>query len=323
MRILSVLLAILALLVFTFLSLAASFGMGRGIDALVQRRRVAELRSREPGTAVADRSIADSTPLDRIQILATHNSYHKQAGPLQYFLIGLAQPGEPAKLRYEHPTLYEQLDAGVRGLELDLRSRGRRLVISHAPMVDNRATCPDFRLALREIRIWSEHNPGHVPIHVLLELKEDWGMLDPRLAPWDPDALARLDALVMEEFPAGGLLVPGDVRADAGWPALGEVRGRVLFILHVDKRITPMYGGGVLWRSGAGEPGSRVQILNDPIADAAAIRDSLARGDLVRTRADADLLRDPVRARAARESGAQIVSTDYPSSGELETRTLQ
>lgn len=322
MRLLSVFLAILVVLVITFLSLAASFGTGRGIDALMQRRRVAELRSREPAPLIADRSIPDSTTLDRVQLLATHNSYHKRAGPLQYFLIGLAQPGEPARLRYEHPALYEQLEAGVRGVELDLRNRGRRLVISHVPMVDNRATCPDFRLALQEIRIWSELNPEHVPIHVLLELKEDWRLLDPRLKPWDSNALALLDALILEEFPLEGLLVPGDVGPGAAWPALSEVRGRVLFILHVDERITPLYRGGVLWRSGAGDSWARVQILNDPIADAVAIQESLARGDLVRTRADADLVRKPLRTRAARESGAQIVSTDYPDSGELSTRVL-
>jgi hypothetical protein len=60
---------------------------------------------------------------------------------------------------------------------------------------------------------------------------------------------------------------------------------------------------------------ARIQILNDPVADAASIRAARARGDIVRTRADADLADEPRRAAAALASGAQIISTDYPGSG--------
>lgn len=322
MRVLRVVLAVLLVMVVSFLSLAGSFGTARGLDAIRQIRRMGMLESPAMDLRVAlpDSTLPGDTPLDRVQVIATHNSYHIQAGPLQYFLVGLFQPGEPAKLRYTHVALYDQLDLGVRSFELDIRNRVRRIVVSHVPMVDNRATTPDLRRALEEIRLWSERNPAHVPISVLLELKEDWGFLDPRLAPWDTAALARLDTPIRSVFPTGTLLTPDSVPEDGGWPALDQVRGRVLFILHYDPRITPLYTGSTMWISAAGEGivGSRrarIQILNDPVGDAALIAASLARGDLVRTRADADLVADPARVAAALASGAQIISTDHPGSG--------
>jgi hypothetical protein len=315
-RILRLLMAFILVLVVAFLSMAASFGIGRGLDALQQARRMSTLRKAgpSPAAAIPDPQIPGNTPLDRIQVVATHNSYHLRAGPLQYFLIGLVKPGEPAKLRYQHEPIYDQLSGGVRGLELDVRNRGRRLVVSHVPMVDNRSTSPDLGLALEEIRLWSSRHPEHVPLTVLLELKEDWGFLDPRLRPWDTRALEHLDTLIRKVFPPTALILPADLSPDT-WPTLDQVRGRVLFVLHVDARITDLYGGDVLWRSGSGDPAARVQILNDPTVDGPAIAAALRRRNLVRTRADADLVRDPARLGAALTSGAQIISTDYPGAG--------
>ena len=56
--------------------------------------------------------------------------------------------------------------------------------------------------------------------------------------------------------------------------------------------------------------------LNDPIGDGALIRDLVARGYIIRTRADADTAQartgDTTMRDAALASGAQFVSTDYP-----------
>jgi hypothetical protein len=38
-------------------------------------------------------------------MIATHNSYRRRADGLRLFFIGLARPGEPAKLAYTYPSL--------------------------------------------------------------------------------------------------------------------------------------------------------------------------------------------------------------------------
>ena len=63
------------------------------------------------------------------------------------------------------------------------------------------------------------------------------------------------------------------------------------------------------------EPDAAFTVLNDPIADAARIKQLVALGYLVRTRADADTVEARANDTAPRvavfASGAQIVSTDY------------
>jgi hypothetical protein len=336
MRIVLICLAGLAgALILCLLGIVVFLLASRGLDGSRQSRRVEALRRMESSGAESER-VARALPadggvrLDAIQLVGTHNSYHLRSDPLRLFLIGLAQPGEPAKLRYSHAPLSEQFESGVRSIELDVRNRGGRFIVSHVPLVDDRTTCPDFRSALEEIRLWSERTPGHVPIIVLLELKDDWTFLDPRLKPFDRPALDRVDNLIHDVFPPGGLLTPDDVRAGAeslesairtrGWPLLREVRGRVMFILHENVEYRRLFIAGNPTLAGRamftcappGNPDAGVLILNDPVTDGVLIRGLVGRGYLVRTRADADLVVDPDRCRAALESGAQVVSTDYP-----------
>lgn len=65
-----------------------------------------------------------------------------------------------------------------------------------------------------------------------------------------------------------------------------------------------------------GSPEAAFLKLNDPITDADAIRQAVADGYVVRTRADAGTAQartgDATTRDAALESGAQWVSTDYP-----------
>jgi calcium-dependent phosphoinositide phospholipase C len=88
------------------------------------------------------------------------------------------------------------------------------------------------------------------------------------------------------------------VRTD-GWPTLGQARGRVLFT-----------------SSAPGTPEAAFVKLNDPIADFDTIRQVVAAGFVVRTRADADTVQarsnDTTMRDMALASGAQWVSTDYP-----------
>jgi len=308
-----------------------AFSLGRRADFRAQARRVAAYRaeSAPPSPSLAaDLALPDRLPLNRIRYLATHNSYRRAAGPLRRFFIGLVEPDWPARLAYSHPALRAQLEEGIRSFELDLRARRRGdFVLAHVPLVDDRSDDPALSPALEELALWSDRNPGHAPILLLLELKEDYSFLDPGLAGFDAEALDRLDAalraglgrrLVEPDGIRGAYPSLRDALVERGWPRLGELRGKFVAVIHEDERYRALYAAGRPSLEGraafdcapAGAPDQAFAILNDPAGDGAAIAAALASGVVARTRADADLELGGLEAALA--SGAQIVSTDFP-----------
>jgi hypothetical protein len=212
------------------------------------------------------------------------------------------------------------------------------LKVFHVQDIDFRSRCLTLVACLRTIKRWSDDNPRHLPLTILLELKDDpipdpgFGFVIPRqFGPADVDAV---DREIRSVFSERQLLTPDDVRGrhptleDAvlkrGWPRLGEARGKVLFALDnegEEKRLYlaghPSLRGRVLFTSSRpGAPEAAFVKLNDPLDDGALIRDLVARGYIIRTRADADTEQartgDTTQRDAALASGAQFVSTDYP-----------
>ena len=203
--------------------------------------------------------------------------------------------------------------------------------VLHIQDIDWRSTCPTLIGCLGELKAWSDTHSDHLPIIINLELKED------RLpAPFDATAITPFDATQLDALDAeirsvlgDRLITPDDVRGDAadlrtaitteGWPTVAESRGRFLFFLdnanlrsrYLDGH--PTLEGRVLFTSsGEGQPDGAVVKENDP-ADGTRLRSLVEQGYLVRTRADADVLRPSTTQRdTALASGAQIVHTDFP-----------
>lgn len=208
--------------------------------------------------------------------------------------------------------------------------------VMHVQDIDYVSNCQPFVACLTEVRAWSRAHPDHVPIYILVETKSQEALPDvPGMAspePWTAAALDALDAEIRSVFAVGEIITPDDVRGghrslrDAvthgGWPKLAASRGKVVFLLD-QTNVTAAYVAG--HRSLAG----RAAFTNaDPAAPDAAfverndgppakIAALVKQGFLVRTRADADTREgrsgDTKRRDAALRSGAQIVSTDYPS----------
>lgn len=317
-------------------------------------RRVRALRNR-----IASRCVA----INELQVLGTHNSYHVQARPALLALLLSTAPVFQA-LEYTHLPLDVQLmSQGARQFELDVFAdpdgglfarRGALVLIGEDPNsglpeldepgfkvlhiqdLDFETTCLSFVGCLRTIKGWSDAHPGHLPVVVLVELKDDpipdfgGGVAIP--VPIGPAELDALDEEIRSVFPRRQLLVPDDVRRGRatldeavvmlGWPRLGVARGKVIFLMDNGGGFRsdyllghPALEGRVLFtNSNPGDPDGAFVKLNNPFDP--DIPDVVAAGYLVRTRADADT----VEARsgnsgprdAALASGAQFVSTDYP-----------
>ena len=303
----------------------------------------------------------DSLPFNHFQWLATHNSYHIAPPQKMRDLIEMFSKGGGEALDYTRQPLNEQLDAGIRGLELDLyndpqgglytkaialnfvsTARANEEILQkpgfkilHSPDFDVLTTVPTLRLALRELRSWSDKNPRHAPILVQLELKtESFSAVQP--PDFDAAALRNLESEIGEEMPIAKILTPDEVRGDfatlreavttRGWPTLGKTRGKFLFALDNEDAIRDRYlalsphndlKNRLCFVSvAATHPAAAWMKRNNPLNDFEEIRALVKTGFVVRTRADEDLKEvlagDMTRFQKAVQSGAQWISTDAP-----------
>jgi len=282
------------------------------------------------GGSGADPSQAFDYPLDDtltfadLQAIGTHNSYHVETE-------GVTTP----EWAYTHLPLDEQLGLqGVRQFELDLYyDEDEGYLAHHIPILDQTSNCPTFVECLEDMKRWSDANPAHHPLMTLIELKDPF--------PEDPEEaverLAALEAALCSVWPPSRLITADDVRRDApdlksavegvGWPTLGELRGRAMFVLHAGSSWRELYlgpdgetDGRLLVPDGQGDidaPWAAVHAVNDPVGGAAQIGELVLAGHLVRTRADSDSEEaragDSSRLEAALASGAHFLSTDYPA----------
>jgi hypothetical protein len=287
---------------------------------------------------LAGGSGAEEPPLrlNEIQVLGSHNSY-KLAMPAENFeALSARNPAIAQTLEYTHLPLTEQLDLGLRALELDVfydpdgsrfpgrtADRGSRFPVLHVQNLDDRSTCPDLLTCLGELAEWSAAHPAHVPVFISFNAKDEVidqpGFLIP--LPFAEDAWLAMDAEIRAAL-GEKLIEPHRVVGDDGpvWPRLDDVRGKFVAILDEGGQKRADYASR--WAERAmfatqpeGEPGAAILIVNDPLADFERIQRLVRSGYIVRTRADADTREarsgETVRREAAFASGAHLVSTDY------------
>lgn len=306
--------------------------------------------------------------LNQIQVIGSHNSYHQRAHESLHTLLARRNPEAAKALDYSHPPLTEQLDRlGIRQIELDCLADpqgglyanpkgiewaaqaglpavpdqdppGKLLrpgiKVLHVPDIDYQSSVPTLVDGLKEILAWSDQHPKHVPIFVLLELKNS--AESPELTqpvPFDEDGLAELEAEIKSVIPREKLLAPDDIRRGEvslpaalgkyGWPQLDDVRGRIMFGLDNEGPVRDLYLKGhpalrnrLLFVSvPETNPAAAWMKINDPIASFDRIQKLVRAGFLVRTRADSDTEQsrnnDPTQREKAMASGAQFISTDY------------
>ena len=270
--------------------------------------------------------------INQLQFIGTHNSYH------------IRDPKKPNRnfpdWNYSHAPLDVQLERGVRSFELDLQYRKGEFQVFHVAMLDEGSTCHTLKEGLETARKWSDAHPRHLPISFLFELKQEGPALDRTIKAPDAAALDQLDGILRSVFPAERTITPDDVRGSAatlreavqksGWPTLDAARGKVLFIMHDEKKERDLYTQGhpslrgrvMFVRSDESREDAATFVMDDP-------RDRdiprlVKAGYFIRTRADSGLRtkgpRPLARRDAAFASGAQIVSTDFPS-GEAQPET--
>jgi len=258
--------------------------------------------------------------MNEIQFIGSHNSYKQQMPSFYFWLLRLID-GEGAKaLEYWHPPIADQLELGLRKLELDFfyEAVSGEFPVGHIQVIDMETSCTSLRACLQEIRQWSDQNPDHVPIWISFNLKDQAIPLLPNPQLFTPQALTSIDVIV-EEIIGDRLIYPRDV-VDREWPLLAESRGKILLILDEGGEKRDWYLKG--WQDrpmfvsvDEDHDAAAIMIINDPVRDFDRIRSLVKQGYLVRTRADSGTQEarsnDTVRRNKAFQSGAQAISTDY------------
>ena len=183
--------------------------------------------------------------INELQVIGTHNGYHRELPEAEKAAQLTVDPGAPDGLYYSHAAIPDQLGAqGVRNIELDVvpdpegglyaEPLVRRLAgagpltdpawrepgtkVLHIVDTDYGTTCVTLVACLTEVRTWSAANPDHVPISIMLEFKQSEDRFEAlggvQSPPWDAAALDVLDAEIRSVFGEDDLVTPDDVRRD-------------------------------------------------------------------------------------------------------------
>ncbi|MFS4456147.1 phosphatidylinositol-specific phospholipase C1-like protein [Maribacter sp. 2304DJ31-5] len=195
-------------------------------------------------------SCEKNTPIrfNQIQIIGSHNSYKQPIQEELWQQIFQEDSIRAMELDYGHVGLTEQLNMGLRGLELDIfydpqggrytNPLGLQLVKSQdndsLPFdIENKLTLPglkvfhiqdiDFRSnsllfkdALKELKQWSAQHKGHIPIIITMNAKDQVLDLPDFTKPltFDAEALASIDKEILAVFDSSQLITPDFVRQE-------------------------------------------------------------------------------------------------------------
>jgi len=302
--------------------------------------------------------------LSTIQMIGSHNSYKKAMPANVMALLKWVEPAVAQGLDYSHIPIEEQLALGLRVFEIDVfhdpkgerysRPLGRwlhpltpafneweqaqmdapGLKVLHIQDIDYQSHCLTFRECLETFRVFSDANPGHLPIFISLNLKtspiELPGSTTP--LPFEQAGYWNLHQDLKSTLGLEKLVTPSEVQKGSrslrerittvGWPDLSEMRGRFIFLIDEPVSKTASYledyqnDEQLLFLSlPPSHDRAAILVMNNPLGAIDEIKERATEGFLVRTRADADTVEartgDYSRMRAAFDSGAHFISTDY------------
>lgn len=177
--------------------------------------------------AAVDSPAIDARRYPEVSFAATHNSY---SGGIE---------GRRSSIR-------AQLDRGVRSIELDVHDEDYEAMgfrvghLSPGDAVYHGDGNPegDALLAWLElISDWSLQNPRHAPITLVVDLKDCLA----ENSSFESGDLFALNALLVFSF--GERLLHAEQIERDGWPAVGEMRGKILVVLSGDEASRVAYRG--------------------------------------------------------------------------------
>jgi hypothetical protein len=191
----------------------------------------------------------ESLPINHFRVTGSHNSYKRALEPSWLKMLQQEDMALARSLDYTQLSLTEQLDRGLRALELDVHHdpQGGRyrnplgnqilrqsgivpqpydlegkldlpgLKVFHIQDIDFRSYQLLFKDALKEVLTWSEAHPDHFPIYITMNAKDE--IIDRpdfrKPLPFTSSALDSIDLEIRQVIPASKLLTPDVVRGSS------------------------------------------------------------------------------------------------------------
>jgi len=213
----------------------------------------------------------NNLPINKIQVIGSHNSYKVAIDPHLFKVFSQKDSVSASRIDYEHIPVTDQLDKGLRNLEIDVYAdaqggkyahpRGLDWAPDQAPFdVNKEMDEPGFKVfhiqdldfrsdfltlkgGLEKLRQWSDAHPDHTPVFITLEAKDNTIKSEGFSAPEQFTAATfdALDQAIRNDLGRTKLLTPDDVRGKyesleeavlkGGWPTLAKAKGKFIFLL--------------------------------------------------------------------------------------------
>lgn len=245
---------------------------------------------------------------------------------------------DPEGGKYSSPlglSILQKMGVATEPYDLEKELSQPGLKVFHIQDFDFRSHHLLFTNCLREIKKWSDSNIGHLPLIITINAKDSKINFEGANVPllFNKEALESIDTEIRSVFSESELITPDFIRGNYktlneailknGWPAIENVKGKILFVLdetgqklndylNEDKSLADKV---MFVNVEDGNANAAFMIINDPVKNCERIKSLVEKGYLVRTRADAETVEarknDYTRFEAAAKSGAQIISTDY------------
>ena len=232
-------------------------------------------------------------------------------------------------------TLTEQLEMGVRNVEIDIETLDKNdkieFKVTHNSFVDNASSAYDFTKALQEIKMWSDNNPEHIPVIIIVEPKSFVIEIN-GMKKFSLDYAKELEKVIVNEL-GDSLLTPKDMlrdydsfkdmRENDDWISLKEAQGKIIVLLHdcdvtesyiaLDESIKIQKMFPMLRYDDRNESYTSFILENDPWNADSRKAESIDECKLIiRTRADKYPNYSAERYEVTENCGSQIITTDFP-----------
>lgn len=219
--------------------------------------------------------------LNKIQVIGSHNSYKKAIEPkLFQYLESKDSLHQLKGIQYEHIPIVDQLNMGLRNLEIDIYAdskggkyahpKGLDLVtpkepydvegkmkkpgfkILHIPDIDFRTSYLTFEDCLQQLKTWSDEHPEHIPVFITLEPKDGkMNQFGTEPETYTAALFDQVDQVIKTNLGVDKLITPDMVRGNYAtleeavlhdnWPTLAEAKGKFLFILDDNGKKRDLY----------------------------------------------------------------------------------
>jgi hypothetical protein len=186
----------------------------------------------------------DDLPITKVQIIGSHNSYKQALDPALFSYLKAKNPQAARAIEYTQASLEEQLNLGLRNLEIDVYAdeKGGKYAhpkgleweaasnpppydpngemnkpgfkVFHIQDLDFRTWCYTFADCLKQLKAWSDAHPDHYPIYITMNTKDDEIKFPGFTVPekFTAEVMDRLDKEILDHLGRDKVITPDDIR---------------------------------------------------------------------------------------------------------------